>query len=219
MVEGTGLENRQAGNGLEGSNPSLSAIFFIPKFYSCCYNTLMQEGSSQIGWKYTAGASQQPSETHPSHFEAVSWTASEYVSHDKSMGWFIRFGAVALLAIGFIYLLTRDVTSVVLLSILGIVFAVFAGRKPEVLEYSIDNSGIQVGRKLYPINVFRSFSIIQEGAIRSILLMPLKRFMPAISVYYAPEDETKIINALGDLLPHEDRKQDPIDKLMLRIRF
>lgn len=179
----------------------------------------MQEGSSQVGWKYSAGASQQPSETHPSHFEAVSWTASEYVSHDKSMGWFIRFGAVALLAIGFIYLLTRDITSVVLLTILGIVFAVFAGRKPEVLAYSIDNSGIQVGRKLYPINVFRSFSIIQEGAIRSILLMPLKRFMPAISVYYAPEDEAKIINALGDLLPHENRKQDPIDKLMLRIRF
>ena len=29
MVEGNGLENRRAGNGTEGSNPSLSARFYI----------------------------------------------------------------------------------------------------------------------------------------------------------------------------------------------
>ena len=34
MVESTGFENRQAGNGLEGSNPSLSANFETRKKFA-----------------------------------------------------------------------------------------------------------------------------------------------------------------------------------------
>jgi len=179
----------------------------------------MQKGNNQSAWQYKPDDSPQSQDMHPEKFEPVSWTASEYISHDKSSGWFIRFGVVAIIAIGLMFVITRDITSVILLSILGIIFAVFAARKPQTLNYGIDNRGLQIGPKLYPMNLFRSFSVIQEGAIRSILLLPLKRFSPAISVYYAPDDEEKIINAFGSVLPHEERKQDPIDKLMLRIRF
>jgi hypothetical protein len=49
--------------------------------------------------------------------------------------------------------------------------------------------------------------------------MPLKRFMPPLSLYMDPADEEKIVDVLADYLPVEQREQDPIDKLMRRLRF
>ncbi len=51
MVEGNGLENRRAGNGTEGSNPSLSAIKTELCSIGFCYTNyisfLIKEKSSQ----------------------------------------------------------------------------------------------------------------------------------------------------------------------------
>jgi hypothetical protein len=58
-----------------------------------------------------------------------------------------------------------------------------------------------------------------EGAFSSIVLVPLKRFSPLTSIYYAPQDEERITAMLAAHLPYEERKHDPIDKLMQRIRF
>lgn len=181
---------------------------------------LMQEGDQTAGWQFTGDkAGQEGSPPVISSIQPVSWTASEYVAHDKSTAWFMKFIAVAIVGIGLIFFLTRDITSVILLSLLVIAFGVFAARKPNVLQYTLDNRGITIGKKFYPINVFRSFAIIEEGAFRSITLLPLKRFMPAISLYYAPDDERVIMEAFGALLPQETRKQDAVDKFMHRIRF
>lgn len=186
----------------------------------------MQEGDQQAGWKYT-GAKQGKAKTgdqpkpmsNRAAVKQVSWTASEYIEHAKSVGWYLKFVVVAVLVIGGIYLLTGDLFSVVLLSVLAIAFGVFAARKPAVLQYKLDNNGITIGQKHYPMNLFRSFAVIQEGVFRSITLLPMKRFMPAISLYYSPDDEPAIIEAFSNLLPQESRQQDPLDKLMHRIRF
>jgi hypothetical protein len=49
--------------------------------------------------------------------------------------------------------------------------------------------------------------------------MPLKRFATLTTVYYAPEDEDKIVNLLSKHLPLEEHKLDAVDHLMQRIRF
>lgn len=187
------------------------------------YNMLMKEGDKQAGWKYTgakegsAAANQPAGSAKP--VGTVSWTASEYVAHDKSVGWYVRFGLVAVISIALIYLVTDDILSVVVLGILAVGFGYFAARKPDTLQYQIDSRGITIGQKFYPISLFRSFAVIEEGAFRSITLLPMKRFMPAISLYFAPDNEQSILEAFGNLLPQEVRKQDPLDKFMHRIRF
>ena len=179
---------------------------------------LMEKGDKQAGWQFKEDEGQTIPETSKS-VKAVSWTASEYIEHDKSAGWYIRFMLVAVVSIGLIYLLTRDLMSVVLLTLLAVGFAIFAARKPDVLQYQLDNQGITIGKKHYPISLFRSFAVIEEGAFHSITLLPMKRFMPAISLYYDPDNEQAIIETFSNLLPQEDRKQDPLDKFMHHIRF
>ncbi len=213
-----------------------------------CYNTLMQPGDSEephnpapeeqqnetpvrqadqidapgdqpSSWDFHnedgAGSSNQaPGLTKP-----ISWTASEYVAHPKTILWFIGVGGVVAALTVIIYLITKDLVSAVVMAVIGMTFGAFAARNPQVLEYGLDETGLHIGSKLYPYERFKSFSIMQEGAIRSILLMPLQRFMPPLTVYYDPEDEDKIIKVLGTFLPAEERSHDPIDRLMRKIRF
>ncbi len=97
--------------------------------------------------------------------------------------------------------------------------AVLAGRKPRTHEYQVDSQGVQIGTKKYPYANFKTYSVIEEGPISSITLMPLKRFMPTMSLYYDPQDEERITAVLGSYLPFVEGQKDAIDRLMHRIRF
>jgi hypothetical protein len=88
-----------------------------------------------------------------------------------------------------------------------------------VNTYIVDEKGIQVQEKFHPYAEFRSFSVVEEGAINSIWLKPLKRFVPIVVMYFSPEDEQKIIDVLANFLPHEERELDAIDRLSKRMRF
>ncbi len=149
----------------------------------------------------------------------VHWTASEYIDHQKSVLWYVVLAVATIVVSGVIYLIGRDVLTVVAIVLVAISFGFFASRPPRTLDYAIERRGIVIGDKLYPYSILRTFSIQPEKGFSSLQLIPLKRFMPAISVYYPPDQEEKIINALSNYLPHEERKPDPIDRLMRHIRF
>jgi hypothetical protein len=179
-----------------------------------------QESPAQAGWQYT------PEESNPTASanskgkpSEVSWTASEFIAHHKSTGWYLRLGAAGILAAAIVYIFTRDLISSGMILIAMVALGAFAGRKPRALQYRIDNFGIQVGEKTYPYHDFKSFSVIDEGAMSSVSLLPMKRFLPPLSIYYDPQDETKIVTMLSAELPFEEGQKDAIDRLMHRIRF
>lgn len=178
------------------------------------------EVEAQPTWQFKYDREGQPvQETEIPPSATVNWTASEYVAHDKNISWFILVMLASVGVAGIIYLITRDRISPVVVIVLGGAFAAFGARKPQVLEYSINNTGVRIGQKQYPYGMFRTFSTIEEGAMRSILLMPLQRFNLPISVYYDPAEEQQIIEALATYLPHEERSISMIDNFMRKIRF
>lgn len=172
----------------------------------------------ESNWQFSADENQSANSDQTTH-DAVTWTASEYIAHEKGGSWYILLAVAVVIGSAFVYLITREVVSTVVIAVMGIAFGAFAARKPQELEYILDESGLKVGSKLYMYSQFKSFTVVEEGAIDSIMLMPLQRFMPPLSVYFDPADEEKIINALSAYLPYEDRKQDPVDRLMRKVRF
>lgn len=170
-------------------------------------------------WQFNATITPGTQNTPQQNNDHVSWSASEFIAFQKSGGWYmlVILGVVALA--GLVFLFTQDYFSAGAIVVAGLLFVIFAGRKPRVLNYSIDSGGIAIGAKKYQFKDFRSFSLIEETHMRSVMLTPLKRFMPAISMYFEPADEQKITEALSGYLPYEDRKQDPVDKVMQRLRF
>lgn len=155
----------------------------------------------------------------PQDPEAITWTASEYIAHAKSFGWYAALGGGAVVFAAIVFLVTRDVVSTAVVLVAALLLGIYAGRPPRQLEYRIDRTGIGVGQKRFGYGDFRFFSIMDEGAFSSIVFMPLKRFAVPTTIYYAPQDEDRIVGLLSDKLPMENRNHDAVDRLMHRIRF
>jgi hypothetical protein len=149
----------------------------------------------------------------------VSWTASEFIEHAKSIDWYLALGVVTVLVTGLLYFLSRDLyaSGAVLISALALGY--YAGRKPRQLQYHLDKEGLTIAEKHFPYRQFRSFTIMDEDAFASIVFMPLKRFGLPTTIYFAPEDEDRIVDIINQHLPFEPRDRDAIDRLMKRIRF
>lgn len=181
----------------------------------------IQPTDDSAGWQFHAEGQTTPNtaQHNPTSVKAVQWTASEFIAHHKTSGWYLLLagGAAALAAV--VFLVTRDNISTAMVAVVAIIFGVFASRKPRELPYSVDNESLHIGDKAYPYATFRSFSVVQEEGVDSIRFMPLKRFMPILSIYFEPKDEQKIIDVLSQYLPVEERQLDAVDKLMHKIRF
>lgn len=150
---------------------------------------------------------------------AVSWTASEYIHHHKGINWYLGLGLAAVAGAVLVYVVTQDRITFATILIVSLLLGVFASRQPRVLRYELNDSGITIGQQHYPYDDFRSFAIQEEGGLQSIFLVPLKRVMPGLSIYYPPEQANEVINTLSLFLPHEERKPDPIDRITRLIRF
>lgn len=171
-------------------------------------------------WTYVPNESDQAMPVpSPGPVEAVEWTASEFVHHDKSPMWFVSLGAGSILLAGLMYLVVEETVTVVVVLVMAALFGIMANRKPQTLTYKIDDRGITIGAKSFPFANFRSFSVIDDEAIAFIQLMPVSRVSPVIKMYYPPDQEGEVIDTLGDYLPHEDRERDSVDRLMSKIRF
>jgi uncharacterized membrane protein len=167
-------------------------------------------------WQYNPTESQAP--VMPAS-DGITWTASEFIAHHKSSAWYALLGLAAIVGAILIWLITKDAVSAAVIIVAAAMFGTFATRKPRELAYRLDEHGLTIGQKHYPLSMFRSFAVMAEGAITSVVFMPLKRFAPLTTVYYHPDDEDKIVGLLATRLPMEERKQDPIERLMWRIRF
>jgi hypothetical protein len=161
-----------------------------------------------------------PAETQVDNSSApLVWQASEYIHHEKDFSWYAIFGVSSVVVMLLMYLITRDIWSLLVIGLMVITVIVYANRPPRVLQYGVSDEGIQIGERNYGYETFKSFSIVQEGAIESIILNPLQRFMPPITVYFEPEQGQKIVDILSHYLPLREFEPDIIDRFASRIRF
>jgi len=176
----------------------------------------MQEENPQ--WQPNGDSQYTEQGTAPT-LEPVVWTASEYVAHQKSSTWYIALGCGSAVVTVIMFLITRNIFSAIVVAAACMALGVFAARQPQTKQYAITEDGIVCGDKNYSYAIFKSYSIVDEDAISCVWLRPLKRFMPTVVMYFAPDDEEKIVNMLDNFLAQEDREHDFVDKVSRRIRF
>ena len=151
---------------------------------------------------------------------SISWQASEYVHHKKSALWLIIYALATVLVVVATYVvLNHDIFSVIVIALMASVLAIFAIKQPRSNSYKVDDSGVEINHRQFNYKSFKSFSIMDYGAIESIYLDPLERFMPPISIYFEPKDGEKIANILGGYLPLKQRQPDVFDRVIHRIRL
>jgi hypothetical protein len=151
--------------------------------------------------------------------ETVEWEASGDALRSETAAWRIRMTAMSLVASAVIYLIGRDIISAGSVAVVGLLFAFLGSRKPPSLQYKLDRTGITIGQKHYTYNEFRAFSIVDDLRSPSINIVPLKRFLPLLSIHYDPQQRDKIVGVLADHLPLEMRRRDAFDSIINRVKF
>jgi hypothetical protein len=150
----------------------------------------------------------------------IEWTASEFIAHNKSFGWYLVLILAAAIGSALVYLITGgDKTAVAVVIFAALVFGFYAGRQPKEQQYALGSQGVTIGTKFYGYHDFKSFSVVDEGVFSSISFMPMKRFMPIISIYFDPKDEENIVDVLSSYLPFDQHPKDLVDQFMKKIRF
>jgi len=144
--------------------------------------------------------------------DPVNWTAQEYIHLEKNWVWFTIFAVVVLgvvvLDIAFFHAYTISLLAIVI----AVAIIIYARRAPRTLHYALSpTQGLYVGERLYAYNEFKAFGLIRDGSHHSIMLVPVKRFAPGVSVYFPEEAGEHIVDILGKRLPMENLKLDAID--------
>ncbi|NTW61737.1 hypothetical protein HGB24_03600 [Candidatus Saccharibacteria bacterium] len=164
-----------------------------------------------------------PIERKPHHHEAsddepLHWSAHEYVVQEKAPLWFILLAivALALIALDIIYL--KSYTFSALVVVMFIALIVYSRRPPRLIEYTLSGTqGLYIGNQLRHYSEFRAFGLIQEKDKYSIVLIPIKRFSPAVSVYFPSEVGEKLVDIFGARLPMQNLKLDFFDVIIRKL--
>lgn len=161
----------------------------------------------------------QPVAREPAESALLTWASSAAHSSQKSVRWYATLILGSLLIAVVLFLITRDVVSSSAIVVAAIIFGSTSIKSPQPVQYLLDESGLTVNNKHYAFEQFRSFSIIDEASSASIVLSPLKRFSPLLSIAYGPQQHQQIVGTLSKHLPLGEYKRDALDALIDRMKF
>jgi hypothetical protein len=174
---------------------------------------------TEPGQDNEAAQSSMPAPVSSAEEPSVTWSAAEFIAHDKSPVWYLYLAGISIALAAVTFLLTKDKISTAIVLLAGLAFGIYAARKPQEVQYSLDRTGLTIGGQHVAYNQFRSFSVIDEGPLASLSLFPLKRFGQFTTIYFEHADESAIVNMIAAHLPLDERHQDLIDRFMRRIHF
>lgn len=190
-------------------------------------NNPNQVNSNSVNGMYTPGiALQEPIPTNNDIKQPVvenapiHWSSSEFIYREKSSTWFVSFVVIVIILILSDIFLLKSYTFSILVLVMATAVVVFSRRPPRVINYALSgNHGLYIGEKLYHFNEFKAFGIIQDEGYNSIMLIPIKRFSPGVSVYFPQEVGEQIVDVFGARLPMENIKLDALDIIVKKLRI
>lgn len=223
----------------------LILLFLLPS----CYTDFMQADEKQNYWKddqksdkiegiyepssadggdelanepkNTAEASEKAPEVKEfKHVEPVHWQAKEYIDEERGGLWFAGFVLVVLGLIMLDIFLIKSYTFSALVVVMAVALVVYVRRPAVEISYTLSaDQGLYVGERLYHFADFKSFSVIKDRDNHFIMLIPVKRFQPGVSVYFPEEVGESIVDIFGSRLPMENMKLDVLDVIVRKLRL
>lgn len=158
--------------------------------------------------------SSQIPETQP-----IQWQAPEYVQERRSPWWFIGFWAVTILLMAIAAFVMRSWSFAILVPAMAAALMIYSHRPPHMLSYVLSSKGLYINEKLHPMSEFKSFGILTEESIPSLMLLPVKRFRPGLTVHFPAETGEAIVDLLGQRLPMQELKLDALDKVIRKLHI
>lgn len=149
----------------------------------------------------------------------ISWTADEFIVHEKSQKWFIYLWVGAGLMVVAALFLLKDWIFALLIAVMAATVMVITRRTPREMNYTLSQEGLTVGDKFFSMDSFSHFGLVKEGAVWNLRLVSNRRFVPPVTAYLPHDQGEQIVDLLGALLPMEDVQTDIIDKIVTKTKI
>lgn len=146
--------------------------------------------------------------------EPVQWQAPEYLHNEKSLLWYIAFGVVVLVFTVVAIFLIKSWTFAILIPVMAAALIAYAHRPPHLMDYVLSAKGLYVNDTLHPFAEFKSFGVIHDETEYSIVLIPVRRFRPSLTVYFPEDKGEAVVDLLGVRLPMQPLQLDAFDKIV-----
>ncbi|MCL2280466.1 hypothetical protein FWC31_01080 [Candidatus Saccharibacteria bacterium] len=153
----------------------------------------------------------------------ISWTASESIDYERGVLWYVMAVLVALAIIGLNFWYQGvgfSSISIAVLVVTGFAALLMVLRRPaRELKYTLTDEGLTIEGQLRPFSDFRSFGVVQDGALWQLVLIPIQRFGLSVTMHIHSDQGEAIVDALGARLPMENVKVDLLDKITRRLKI
>lgn len=151
--------------------------------------------------------------------EPVSWQAKEYIAPEKNMIWYACLGIVTVGVTLLDIFVMHSYTVTLLVIVIAILLVVMSVRPARIINYKLTDEGMYVGEQLYSFEDYKAFGVVHDGKENSVLLIPIRRFRPGLSVYFPVESGEDIVDMLGERLPMQEIHLDFVDFIVRMLRL
>ncbi len=158
-------------------------------------------------------------EDGPAESQHIQWQAPEYIQERRSPWWFIGFWIVTAVLMVLAAFVVQSWSFTILVPAMAAALMIYSHRPPRMLSYVLSAKGLYINEKLHPLGEFRSFGVFQDEAVPSLMLIPVKRFRPGLTVHFPAETGEVIVDFLGSRIPMQELKLDAFDQLIRKLHI
>jgi len=163
----------------------------------------------------TPSPAQMPAEA----VQPIQWEGPEYIEHPRSPLWVVGFWVAVVGLMLAAFFLFKSWSFAILVPAMAAALMIYSHRPPRMLQYVLSSKGLYINDQLHPMEEFRSFGVHQEEVMPALILIPVKRFRPGLTVYFPQEYGEGIVDLLGNRLPMQDIRPDAFDRISRKLRI
>ncbi len=149
------------------------------------------------------------------------WEAHEYTFQEKSSDWYWAVGIVSV-SIAIISIVFGNVLLALLILFGSFAMSLFAAKRPDLMHFEINKSGVLIGRTLYPYGTLESFWVEDNRHLdlgSKLFLKSQRLAMPIIAIPLEGMDPEEIRDFLLDHLLEEHHIESFGQKLLEYLGF
>ena len=150
--------------------------------------------------------------------EKIEWSAPEYKHEEKSIDFLWTVGLVALVISG-IAIWQNNYLFAIFILISGASLVFFSVRHPEDMLFSIETSGVTMGKDKYDWKMIKGFDIKKENE-KAVLLIELDKYLlPIYTIPLPIELLSKVKESLLKISTNIELEESKSMKFMEKIGF
>ena len=144
------------------------------------------------------------------------WETHEFLYQEKTNDWYWAVGIITVSG-AVIAVIFGNILFALFLLLGAFTLALFAAKKPEIVRFELNNTGIIINKTLYPYTTLHSFCVEDNSHIEvqsKVILRSRRMAMPLLVLPLEEYHPEEIRDFLFDHLP-EDHHAEPISHKIL----